>query len=84
MDAILISLALNLAYLLVGVLALWLLVHAANHLGITGRSFHLGQWLDVIAGAPPESEAADRKAMAIVIAGLLVAGALLVSPFIRG
>lgn len=85
--AILISALVNLGYLGVGVLALWCLVQFASHNGITGKSFHLGTWLDAIAdsdalGIPGPK--ADRIGMAIVVAGLLAAGAFVVAPFIRG
>ena len=78
MLAILISGLVNLGYLGVGVLALWLLVIVANRTGVSGQSFTLHGWLDAIGASD------DAKAKALVVAGLLVAGALLVAPFIRG
>jgi hypothetical protein len=78
MDPISLSGLVNLGYLAVGVLALWLLVIVANRTGISGRSFTLHGWLDAIG------DAKDPKAMALVVAGFLVAGAILASAFIRG
>lgn len=87
MDPISLSGLVNLGYLGVGILALYGLVRYANHSGITGKSFHLGTWLDSIADTDPAGKPgpkADRIAMALVILAVLVGGAILVSAFIRG
>ena len=87
MDPISLSGLVNLGYLALGILALYGLVRYANHSGITGKSFHLGTWLDAIADSDAEGNPgpnADRVAMALVILAVLGGGALLVSAFIRG
>jgi hypothetical protein len=78
MLAILYSAGLNSGYLIAGILVLWGVVVIANRTGVSGQKFTLHDWLDKIDAAN------DTKAMALVIAGLLIAGALLVAPFIRG
>jgi hypothetical protein len=83
MEAVLISGLVNLGYLAIGVLALWGLFVVANRTGITGESFRLHAWLDIIAG-DRGAQGPDKRAMAIVIAGLLVAGSILASAFIGG
>lgn len=87
MDPVFFSGLVNLGYLVVGILALYGLVKYANHSGITGKSFHLSGWLDAIADSDKEGKVgpnASRPAMAGVIAGFLIAGAILASAFIRG
>lgn len=63
----------------VGALGLvWALVTVANHFKITGRSFHLGTWLDAISDAQPDGTVgpkANPVGMAIVI-GCFVLGLL--------
>lgn len=76
MDAILISLLLNLGYLAVGVMAGRTLLFWGNRSGATGAKFTLHDWLDKIDGNP--------IAMAIVVAGVLHALATVIAPFIRG
>jgi hypothetical protein len=85
-DGSVVNLAKNLGYLFAGILALWGLVAVANHFGITGKSYHLGTWLDAIADSDAAGNVgpkANPMAMGLVVASVLIAGALLVGPFIR-
>ena len=87
MDPVSFSGLVNLGYLAIGLLALWGLVRYANHSGLTGKSFHLATWLDSIADSDKDGNPGPSRnplAMGMVIAGFLVAGAILVSAFIRG
>jgi hypothetical protein len=78
MDPISFSGLVNLGYLVVGILALWLLVVIANRTGVSGQSFTLHGWLDEIGVSK------NPTAMAVVISGLLLAGSILASAFVRG
>jgi hypothetical protein len=87
MDPISLSGLVNLGYLVVGLLALYGLVRYANRSGITGKSFHLATWLDGIADSDKDGNPgpnANRLGMAVVIAGFLIAGAVLASAFVGG
>lgn len=87
MEPISLSGLVNLGYFAIGLLAVYGVVRYANHSGITGRSFHLATWLDVIADADADGKPgakADRIAMALVILAVLVSGAVLASAFIGG
>lgn len=62
-------------YATAALLLAWGVVAAANHFGLTGRSFHLPTWLDAISDAQPDGKVgpnADRRGMAIVLAGFLL------------
>lgn len=84
-SASLISLGKNLGYLFVALLVVWLVIVIANRTGITGRFFTLHDWLDDIgrkdaAGNPVADPNANAKAWVIV--GILLAGAIVVAPFV--
>lgn len=75
MDPIVISGLVNLGYLALGlVIARGLLLYG-NRSGVTGQKFTLHGWLDAIDGTP--------VAMAIVVAGLLLSFAIIISAFIH-
>jgi hypothetical protein len=80
--AILQSGALNLAYVVLGVLLYRGLVLYGNRSGATGESFTLHGWMDSIAGL--KGQPANQVGQAIVVAGLLIAGALVIAAFVRG
>jgi len=86
--------ATNLAYLAIGLVAAWAILGLANYYKITGEHFDVGEWLDIIVGSRPAPWFLDdrqpktgyecsRVAMAIVLAGVFIAVAVVVSPFIR-
>jgi len=66
--ALLISLTLDVVHLVVALVFFRLVLWYANRSGITGSKFYLHTWLDEISE--------DQDAKAIVIAGLLIAVAI--------
>lgn len=76
MEAILISFLLNLAYLAAGLIVLRLIVAYLNTSSVTGEKFTFSDAMEKVYE--------DPHALSIVVAGALVALALLMSAFIRG
>jgi hypothetical protein len=85
----------SLGYLVGALLVFWGLLAIANQFKITGGSFSLPVWLDIIAGSasppvplgedgkPKPGYEANRIAMAIVIAGFLLFAGMLLAPFVK-
>ncbi len=85
------SLGKNLGYLYVAVLCVYLLIVIANRTGITGEFFTMHGWLDDIHGRPILDSSGKEigrttdphaLAKAIVIAAILLSGAVAVSHFV--
>jgi hypothetical protein len=76
----------SVGYAVAAILLVWGLLVIANHFGITGKSFHLATWLDAISDARPNGDVgpnADRKAMALVVAGFLLGLFFLAGSFVH-
>jgi hypothetical protein len=73
-------------YALAALALAWGVVAAANHFGLTGKSFHLSGWLDAIADAQPDGTVgpnANRTGMAIVVASLVLGVLFLAGSFVH-
>ena len=73
---------LNLGYVALGILIYRALILYGNRSGATGESFTLHDWMDSIGGQ--KGQPASQVGQAIVVAGILIAGALVIAAFVRG